>query len=581
MSTPIEGGILKILNKGTADPEAIRFHVPDGAGGWYQVTWGEVLAKSEQLALWLDGEGIAKDRKVSVFATTRIEWAWTVPAIEACRGVFVPVYFSNTPPQAHYVIDNADAEVLFTEKALLPAVLAHWDEYTKVRRVVVWDLADAAELERLVSAFAAENAGGPELGGVLAKTLSLAEALAAGETLRAANPGRLREMVAAIQPDDVAAIIYTSGTTGVPKGALLSNHNLWSTTAAWTEVLEHAFPPPGERRDILWLPLSHMAGWGILGQGTMFEYETWLSDPYHLLGILPEVRPTMLFSVPAYWEKMYGLALNASDVPEEQYAELHRLTGGCLKFLLSGGAGLKREVKDFFLAAGIQMIEGYGMTECSPNLAMNRLDDFDFDSVGKPMPGVTLELADDGEILVKGDNVFLGYYKMPDETAECFDEDGWFHTGDLGAWREGGFLRIVGRKKEIIATSGGKKIGPAGIEAKFVGDPWVEHVTLYGNERKYLVALITLQEPTVRAWAKERGLATDSWETLLARDEVRDLVQSRVDAVNADLAKYETIKKFHLHPGHLTVEAGHLTPTLKLRRKKVWEDFEAAFEALY
>ncbi len=580
-STQVQGGIAKILARGTTEPDAVRYHVPRDGGGWDQVTWGQVLDRAAEVALWLDGRGIGVDDKVAVFATTRIEWTWVTPAVEACRAVFVPVYFSNTAEQVQYVVDHADARVLFTERSLLPKVLDRWGDYPKVEAVVVWDLASRVQLAQIVEAHNLERGTDLDLAEVGARTFSLAEVAAVGATARVRRPGRLAELVSGISPEDLAAIIYTSGTTGVPKGVMLSNRNLAVSAGAWTEVLEHAFPEAGDRRDILWLPISHMSGWGIMGQGTMFDYETWLSDPWKLLQILPEVRPTMLFSVPAYWEKLYTLATNVSAEPAAQHAELQRLTGGALRFLLSGGAGLKSEVKDFFQAAGIQMIEGYGMTEASPNLTMNRLDDYDFTSVGKPVPGVELKLAGDGEILVRGENLFRGYYKMPEETAACFEDDGFFHTGDLGAWTEAGFLRIIGRKKEIIVTAAGKNIAPAGIESRFVGDRFVEHVVLYGDEHKYLVALLVPNEANLRAWAREQGVGAERYEDLVASPKVRELLESRVAEVNAGLPSYETIKTFHVHAGHLSVDAGHLTPSLKLRRKKVWEAFGAELEGLY
>jgi len=577
--TELKGGIAKILEKGTREPGAVRYHVPRG-DGWEQVTWGQVLERTRRIALYLEREGITKDSKVSVFATTRVEWGYVCPAIEACRGVFVPVYFSSTPDQAHYVIDHGDAEVLFTERALLPRVLLRWRDYGKLRRVVVLDLETHGQLEQLVAATNQTHGLDLAIGEVTGRLTTLDEVYRLGAELEARDPARLEAMIAAVEDTDVAAIIYTSGTTGEPKGVVLTIRNLISSTISWFKVLEHAFPPPGERRDILWLPISHMSGWGIMGQGTMFEYETWLSDPLNLLRILPEVRPTMLLSVPVYWEKMYVIALNASPDPDEQHEKLRALTGGCLTFLLSGGAGLKREVKDFFRAAGIQMIEGYGLTECSPNLTMNRLDDFDFDSVGKPMPGVTLRLAADGEVLAKGENVFSGYYKNAEATAEVFDGDGWFHTGDLGEWTDRGFLRFRGRKKEIIVTAGGKNVSPAGIEARFAGRPLIEHVVLYGDERKYLVALITLDELQVRAYAAQMKIEGTFAE--LTRDpRVVALVQDQVDAVNRELASYETIKRFEILEGHLSVEAGHLTPSLKLRRARVWVDYRASFDGLY
>ena len=579
-------GVEKILSKGSLEPQAVRFHVPRSGGGWDQVTWGEVLGRAAGITRYLHQLGIGPGDKVSVFATTRVEWGYCCPAIEACRAVFVPVYFSNTPAQVSYVVNHSDARVMFTELALLPKVLEQWQDFDQLEKLVIWDLQQPQQLGSVVqqtrqAAVEGSGASRLDLDAVASRCVGLSEVLAQGGELARQHPRRFEELVAVRQDDDVAAIIYTSGTTGMPKGVVLTNRNLKASADSWHEVLRHAFPPVGQRRDILWLPVSHMSGWGILGQGTTNEYETWLSDPYHLLEIIPEVKPTMLLSVPAYWEKMYSAALNASPDPQQQYARLREITGGELSFLLSGGAGLKREVKEFFRQAGIQMIEGYGLTECSPNLTMNRLDDFDFDSVGKPMPGVTLELAPDGEIMARGDNVFGGYYKDPEATAATFTDDGWLLTGDLGQWTDRGFLEIMGRKKEIIVTSGGKNIGPATIEAMFVGQALIEHVVLYGNERKYLVGLLTLNELATSALAEARGIEADSHQQRVLHPVIRAEVQRIVDQVNGQLASHETIKKYHLHPGHLSVEAGQVTPSLKLRRNQVWSDFGAQFEALY
>ena len=571
-----EYGVGKILSKGSREPDAVRFHVPRAGGGWDQITWGELLQRTSQIALYLAHWGVGLQSKVSILATTRVEWGYCCPAIEACRAVFVPVYFSNTAEQVSYVVNHADAEVLFTELALLPKLVEKHNDYDNLKKIIVWDLVEEEQLQPAFAALSAVDASR-----LRSRIIGLGRILEQGADLHQQQPDRFQQMVAARRVSDVAAIIYTSGTTGLPKGVSLTNANLEASADSWHEVLRHAFPPVGQRRDILWLPVSHMSGWGILGQGTTNEYETWLSDPYQLLQIIPEVKPTMLLCVPAYWEKMYTTALNASQEVEEQHAKLHEITGGSLTFLLSGGAGLKREVKEFFRAAGIQMIEGYGLTECSPNLTMNRLDDFDFDSVGKPMPGVSLKLAPDGEILARGPNVFAGYYKNPGATAESFNEDGWFLTGDLGEWTDRGFLRIKGRKKEIIVTSGGKNIGPAGIEALFVGQALVEHVALYGDEHKYLVALITLSEPVARAVARARGIPGETHQQRVEHPQMVREVQKIVDQVNGELASYETIKKFCLHPGHLSVEAGHVTPSLKLRRAAVWKDFRKEFEALY
>nr|VFK61797.1 MAG: long-chain acyl-CoA synthetase [Candidatus Kentron sp. UNK]VFK69998.1 MAG: long-chain acyl-CoA synthetase [Candidatus Kentron sp. UNK] len=577
-------GIRKILQKGVEQPDSVRFHLPDPAGGWKRITWGEVLARTREIALYLERHGIGKDNKVAVFANTRLEWAFVVSAIEATRGVFVPTYFSNTPEQTHYVVDHSDAEILFTELALFPKILEKWSDYAKVREVILWDLDDKGQIEVAVARHNEGRKRPLALDDIIGKIVSLRDVYAEGARIHDREPDRLARLLDKIDLDDLAYIIYTSGTTGDPKGVMLSNRNLLRSTESWVKALEHAFPPMGERRGIIWLPLSHMGGIGVMNTETMLDYESWFCDPWNLLQLIPQVRPTFLLCVPAYWEKMYSEAINASSDKQEQYRKLHEVTGGKLTFLLSGGAGLKREIKEFFLAAGIQMIEGYGLTECAPNVTMNRLDDYNFDSIGKPIPDVQVKIDQTGEILVKGENVFLGYHKNPQETKACFDDEGWFRTGDLGEWIdgiEGGFVKFKGRKKEIIVTAGGKNIGPGGIEALFAGNPFIEHVAIYGNEKKYLVALITLREPVLNAWARQQNLDFSDYASLVKTPQVQAIVQAAVDDVNGRLASFETIKKFLIYDGHFSVEDGHITPSLKLRRARVWEDFQEEFEALY
>nr|VFJ87294.1 MAG: long-chain acyl-CoA synthetase [Candidatus Kentron sp. LFY] len=577
-------GIRKILKKGTEQPDSVRFHLPDPAGGWKQITWGDLLARTREIALYLKRHGVTKNTKVAVFANTRPEWGFVVSAIEAVRGVFVPTYFSNTPTQTHYVIDHSDAEILFTELALFPKLLDKWNDYTKVRQVILWDLDDDEQIKIALEQYNKDREHPLALGEVGGKIVALKDVYAEGARIHDGEPDKLVRLIEKIDLDDLAYIIYTSGTTGDPKGVMLSNRNLLRSTESWVKALEHAFPPMGERRGIIWLPLSHMGGIGVMNTETMLDYESWFSDPWGLLELIPKVKPTFLLCVPAYWEKMYSEAINISPDKEEQYRKLHEVTGGKLTFLLSGGAGLKREIKDFFLDAGIQMIEGYGLTECAPNVTMNRLDDYHFDSIGKPIPDVQVKIDQGGEILVKGENVFPGYYKNPEETKACFDDEGWFHTGDLGEWIdgiEGGFIKFKGRKKEIIVTAGGKNVGPGGIEALFAGNPFIEHVAIYGNEKKYLVALITLRDLVLKAWAEQQNLDFPDYASLIKNPQVTAIVQAAVDDVNSRLASYETIKKFHIHDGHFSVEDGHITPSLKLRRARVWEDFGDEFEALY
>jgi long-chain acyl-CoA synthetase len=356
-------------------------------------------------------------------------------------------------------------------------------------------------------------------------------------------------------------MLYTSGTSGNPKGVPLTHRNVGVNGADWMK--NNAPLLDADFRDLLWLPMSHIFGFGQMCTGNVLGWETWMTSPQDALALMPEVAPHVFFSVPAYWEKLARAMLaEAGDDRAARRATLARLTGGRLRFCLSGGAGLKMEIKEALLDAGVLVIEGYGLTETSPTLTLNRPGDYRFDSVGKPVTSVELRLADDGEIEARGPSVFSGYHDDPAATAAAFTADGWFKTGDVGRWTDDGFLQIIDRKKDILVTAGGKNVPPANIEARFADDPAIERVVVYGDARSYLVAAVWLSA-TVPAAAREAEAAR------------------AVAAVNAHLASFETIKKFWVGDDALTVEAGLLTSSLKLRRKAVYERYRDRFEALY
>ena len=276
-------------------------------------------------------------------------------------------------------------------------------------------------------------------------------------------------------------------------------------------------------------------------------------------------------SVPRYFEKLVEAARDGAESRSEAIENLRKITGGQLKFCLSGGAGLSREVKELFYDADMLIIEGYGLTEASPTLTLNRPDDFDFDTVGKPLPSVELKIAEDGEILAKGDNIFDGYHKNSRATAETFTDDGWLKTGDLGRFTDDGFLQIIGRKKDILVTAAGKNISPVKIEQKFDDDPYIAHLVVYGDGKKYLVAGVW---PNMETMEDKLGEAP-------GEQAIRSLIEPRIEQTNAQLARYETIKKFTIIDEPLTVDNGFLTPTLKVKRPKVYEAFREEFEELY
>jgi long-chain acyl-CoA synthetase len=327
--------------------------------------------------------------------------------------------------------------------------------------------------------------------------------------------------------------------------------------------------------DVLWLPMSHVFGFGEACIGDLLGWTTYLADPANALKRLPEVQPDAFFSVPAYWEKL-GIAAAEEAQPDTQRAKLHAVTGGRLKFCLSGGAGLKREVKELFYRNGLLILEGYGLSECSPTLTLNRPDAFRFDAVGKPLPSVQIKLADDGEILAKGPNVFAGYHKEPEATRACFTDDGWFCTGDVGRFTDDGFLQIVDRKKEILVTAGGKNVPPANLELRFADEPLVAHCVVYGDGKKFIVAGLWLDPEAV-----DQRLAREGIEPAGRAVAIAQWAGEAVARANQELASYEQIKTFRVMDQPLTVAGGHLTSTLKVRRKQVWKSFEAEFEALY
>jgi long-chain acyl-CoA synthetase len=549
-----------------------RFMVPDGAG-WRAVTWGDFARQIRELAGFLRAvarAGLAPGERAAVFAPNRVEWVSAALAIQASGGVSVPIYPASTVEQAGYVIAHSDARVVFVDTpALLGRLLEGWDELAGVRRVVLLD--DALDPARVLAELAARGKAVPAASLVAEKVISFGRAIALGAACDAADPAGFERVMHGVSLDQPGLMLYTSGTSGPPKGVPLLHRNTAENGRDWLRCLGPAIPEEG--RDLLWLPMSHVFGLGEACIGNTLGWTTYLCDPATVLARLPEVRPNVLFSVPSVWEKLAGQAL-AAPTTDARRAALDRSTGGQLQFCLSGGAGLKREVKELFFECGRLILEGYGLTETSPTLTLNRPDAFRFDTVGQPLPSVTLRLAEDGEILARGPSVFGGYHKDEAATAEAFTEDGWFKTGDVGRFTEDGFLQIVDRKKDILVTAGGKNVPPANIEQRFADDPFIAHVVVYGDAKKYLVAGIWLNEDAVSAQLRDA-----SPEALPAAKKA--LVQQRIDKVNAQLASYESIKGFVVMDRPLTVEGGLLTATLKVRRKKVYETFRDTFESLY
>jgi len=528
-----------------------RFQVRDG-GAWQPVTWGQFALQIRGVARWLVERELEPGERVAIFAPNSVAWASAALGAQTAGAVFVPIYPASTVEQVAYILEHAEIRYVFVAGA------EQVDRLEQARRSV----------PRAPIVIALESCAWPagSVRGDGDTSRGDVDSIRAASDRDAAAPTLVDARLGALELDQPAQMLYTSGTSGNPKGVPLTHRNVGSNGADW---LRSNAPLLAEGdRDLLWLPMSHIFGFGELCCGNVLGWETYLATPADVLDVLPAVAPQVFMSVPAYWEKIARAILappgangaTSSRVAREE--ALRRVTGGRLRFCLSGGAGLKLEIKQLLHEAGILIIEGYGLTETSPTLTLNRPDAFRFDSVGKPLASLELKLDTDGEILARGPNVFSGYFKDPAATEAAFTPDGWFRTGDIGRWTNDGFLQIIDRKKDILVTAGGKNIPPVNIEARFEGDPVIERVVVYGDARPYLVAAV---------WSRP-----DVPEAERARQ-----VAARIDAINGELARHETIKRHFVVESPLTVEDGTLTAALKLRRKIVYERLRDKFEALY
>jgi long-chain acyl-CoA synthetase len=559
--TPAPCAVIEGLAERRSRP---RFMVQDGAGGWRAVTWGAFAQSLREVTMFLHAAGLSAGEHGAVLSHNRVSWLSAALGVQGAGGVLVPIYPSSTTEQLGYIVSHSDAAALFVEgAALLERVFEAWGACQTVRHVIVLDDTDPIEvLGRLRRRHAGDGAHLPSYEDARRRCITWSQALAMGRANDAEHPGLFERLLASIDIDQPALLQYTSGTTGNPKGVPLTHRNVGVNGHDWLRC--NGPQLDDQPVDLLWLPLSHVFGFGEACLGNTLGFTTYWCEPQQALTLLPEVRPSVLMSVPRLFEKLATSAQEPEGL-DAQRAKLAALSGGRLRFLLSGGAGLKREVKEFFLSCGLLVTEGYGLTEASPTITLNRHDAFRFDSVGKPLPSVEVKLADDGEILAKGPSVFRGYHKDPEATAATFTEDGWLKTGDIGRWTDDGFLQIIDRKKEILVTAGGKNIPPANIEVRFQDAALFAHLVVYGDAKPYIVAGVWLNPE-----------ASD-----LSYGDATAAAQAEIDRVNDTLPRYEQIKRFAIIASPLTVENGLLTPTLKVKRKKVYEAFQGVFEGLY
>ena len=562
----------------------------DSSGQWISKTYREVGEIVKQLALGLIELGIEKGDKVSILANTRPEWTYFDFAALSVGATVVPIYQTNSPEECQYVLENSDAKAVIVEND---------EQFAKIDEI----RGRAAKLEHVIRM---EGSGGD--------AVSMDELVQGG----AGRPDSdWEQRWSAVTPDDICTIIYTSGTTGPPKGCVISHGNYRSmvTMALDESVLERS------TTTYLFLPLAH--SFALLIQLLSFDLggniAYWERDPLKIIPNLTEVKPEYFPSVPRIFEKIYTAATGdvekaggvkklvfnwAVGVGEKvrereragkpvgwllrrQYqladkqvlSKIRALFGGRIKNCVTGAAPINPEILRFFDATGVLILEGWGMTETSTAATVARPDAFRFGKVGKAFMGCEIKIADDGEILVRGPNVFQGYYKNEEATRETL-EGGWLHTGDLGELDEDGYLSITGRKKDIIITAGGKNITPANIEADIKQSQWVSQCVVIGDRRPYLVALITLDMEECAKLAQENGWPSDPAE-LAQREGMRELIHEHIDDVNEKFARVEQVKKFEILPHDLSQETGELTPTLKVKRNVVAEKYEKDVDALY
>jgi long-chain acyl-CoA synthetase len=565
------------------DKTAVRYKRD---GQWHAVSFQQVGEIVQEIGLGLISAGIGAGDRVCILSQTRPEWTYCDFAVSRAGGVVVPVYPTNSPEECEWVAGNSEARAIVCEnQAQLAKIVEVRDRLPELRTLIVIE-------------------SGAEAGGAV----SLDELRERGRGL---DPAELERRTQAIGPDDPFTFIYTSGTTGPPKGCVLSHGNYRDVLnmCEAISVLES-----GEVT-YLYLPLAH--SFALLVQLLSFDLGGELAyfggDTKQIIAELAEVRPTYFPSVPRIFEKLYTL-VTASGEPEkvreavkvgmkvrelqgagrevapelqdafkqadeELFSKVRAAFGGRVRQAVTGAAPIAPEILEFFYACGVPVLEGYGMTETATVATYSTIEDHKFGTVGRLLPGVEGRIADDGELLLKGANIFQGYYKNADASFGAI-EDGWLHTGDLASMDEAGYVRITGRKKDIIITAGGKNLTPANIENDLKQSRWISQAVMHGDRRPYPVVLITLDPEEIVQFAGEHGLPEDL-ASLSREPKVHELIQGVMDEVNRKYAQVERVKRFAILDHDLSQEGGELTPTLKVKRNVVNEKYKDVFDSLY
>ncbi len=571
-------------------------------GSWVKASWKDYYENARAVGLALRSLGLENGDRVALLSENRLEWLYTDMGVLGAGGCLVPIYATLTGEEIGFILRNSGARFAVLENiGQLEKVMAVRETCPELQLLIIIDTTGSA----------------PGIPGVMA----FSELLAAGRAEAARKPGDFERLAEAVTTGDLATIVYTSGTTGLPKGAMITHGNIMAVVKSLDEVR----PRYGFETDqtVPFLPLCHVFE---RIAGHFYGMYVGLTSSYAegietIVRDIRDKRPTVILAVPRVCEKIYqGIMLQVSQSPpwkrkvfawgqgvgreisrlrESRQAApsllklKHRLAyalvfrklkealGGRVRWITASGAPTAREIIQFFNAAGITVIEGYGMTECTAPATMSNLADHRIGTVGRPLPGVDIQLAEDGEILVRGGNVFKGYWDMPEETAAAFTPEGFLMTGDIGRWTKDGFLEVVDRKKDLIITAGGKNVAPQKIENLFKKNPLFSQVIVVGERRKYLTALFNLNLQQAERLAKNKGIPHARPEELTDNSEFLRLVDDIVTGLNSQLARFETIKKYRVIPHEFSKETGELTATLKVKRRVVQEMYKEIIDSMY
>jgi len=564
------------------------------AGSYVPISTDEVAKRVKNICLGLRDLGLKTGDKLIIFSPNRPEWVMTDMATQCLGGITVPIYTTLVPDQIKYIINNSDAKIVcFSDE----------EQWKKIKEVK-----DSLSNVQYYVTYASQAPEG---------AFTLSELMNKGEVIDKQDSGLFEKMALGGNPDDVASIIYTSGTTGIPKGVMLTHKNLISNILSVSDVIEFS-----EKDTVLsFLPLSHiferMVTFTYLYKGCSIAY----AESIDTIGEnLIEVKPQIMVSVPRVFEKIYAKVIDnvlvssslkrkiffwAIKIGKEYgkrklekqpitkslerkrgiaeklvFSKVIEKTGGKVRFFVSGGAPLSKDIADFFYALGLVVLEGYGLTETSPVISVNTFENLKFGTVGKPLPGVDVKIAEDGEILSKGPHIMKGYYRMDIETQEAIQDD-WFYTGDIGHFDEEGFLVITDRKKDLIITSGGKNVAPQPIENMLKTNPYISNVVVIGDKRKFISALIIPNFEKLENYAKSKNISYSGIGDLIKNEKIVSFIEAEVNNMTSHLASYEKVKKVRLLERELEIEQGEITPTFKVKRNVVGDKHKSIIDEMY